>query len=48
VALSLSGFFWPDYQDKLFLYSQPALFGELAIMLWLLIKGARPPEPALR
>jgi len=47
VALSLSGFFWPDAQDKLFLYSQPALFGEMAIMLWLLIKGARPPEPAL-
>ncbi|HEY6809064.1 MAG TPA: DUF4386 domain-containing protein, partial [Gemmatimonadales bacterium] len=46
LALSLSGFFVPAAQDRLFMYSQPALFGELAIMLWLLIKGARPPEPA--
>ena len=30
-------------QDRVFLYSQPALFGELAIMLWLVIKGATPP-----
>jgi hypothetical protein len=27
----------------MFLLSQPALFGELAFMLWLVIKGARPP-----
>lgn len=45
VVLSLTGLFFPDYQDKVFLFSQPALFGELAIMLWLVIKGARPPEP---
>ena len=43
LVLSLTGLFFPDYQDKVFLYSQPALFGELAIMLWLVIKGARPP-----
>jgi len=24
---------------------QPALVGELAIMLWLVIKGTNPPEP---
>ncbi|HKW41604.1 MAG TPA: DUF4386 domain-containing protein [Gemmatimonadales bacterium] len=46
VAMSLTGVLFPAYQDKLFLYSQPALFGELAIMLWLVIKGATPPEPA--
>ena len=44
VVLSLTGLFFPEYQDKVFLFSQPALFGELAIMLWLVIKGARPPE----
>src|SRR5437588_12847335 len=44
LVLSLTGLFFPEYQDKVFLYSQPALFGELAIMLWLVIKGARPPE----
>ena len=43
VALSLTGILFPDYQDKVFLYSQPALFGELVIVLWLLIKGATPP-----
>ena len=43
VVLSLTGLFFPDYQDRVFLYSQPALFGELAIVLWLVIKGARPP-----
>src|SRR5213080_4061291 len=43
VVLSLTGLFFPDYQDRVFLYSQPALFGELAIMLWLVIRGARPP-----
>jgi len=34
------GFFFPAYNDKAFLYLQPILFGELAIMLWLLIRGA--------
>jgi hypothetical protein len=42
VVLSLTGLFFPDYQDKVFLFSQPALFGELGIMLWLVIKGAKP------
>lgn len=45
VVLSFTGLFFPDYQDKVFLYSQPALFGELAMMLWLVIKGANPPQP---
>jgi hypothetical protein len=42
VALSLTGVMVPAYQDKVFKISQPAMFGELALMLWLLIKGARP------
>jgi len=32
----------PDIAGRLFNYAQPALFGELAIMLWLLVKGAKP------
>jgi hypothetical protein len=40
LVLSLTGLFFPDYQDKVFAYSQPALFGELAIMLWLVFKGS--------
>ena len=42
VVLCCTGILFPAYQDKVFLYSQPALFGELAIMLWLVIKGATP------
>jgi len=26
-----------------FTFTQPAVFGELAFMFWLLIKGAKPP-----
>jgi hypothetical protein len=36
----------PQYQDKVFTYSQPALFGEIALTLWLVIKGAQPPADA--
>jgi hypothetical protein len=43
LALSLTAVLWPQYQDKVFSYSQPAFFGEIALTLWLLIKGARPP-----
>jgi len=42
VVLSLTGLFFADYENKVFMFSQPALFGELAIMLWLVIKGANP------
>jgi hypothetical protein len=41
VLLSLTGEFLPQFQDKVFLYSQPALFAEIAFMLWLLIKGVK-------
>jgi hypothetical protein len=43
VALSLTGELVPQYQGAVFRYAQPAFFGEIAIMLWLLIKGAVPP-----
>jgi hypothetical protein len=43
VILSLTSLLLPQYQDKVFTFSQPAFFGEVALMLWLLIKGARPP-----
>jgi len=43
VILSLTGLLLPQYQGKVDTYSQPAFFGELAFMLWLVIKGARPP-----
>jgi hypothetical protein len=46
LVLSLTGELLPQYQGRVFTYAQPAFFGELAIMLWLLIKGARPPADA--
>ena len=42
VTLSLTGLLSPQYQDKVDTYSQPAFFGEIAFMFWLLIKGAKP------
>jgi hypothetical protein len=42
VILSLMGELLPQYQETVFTYAQPAFFGELAIMLWLVIKGAKP------
>jgi hypothetical protein len=46
VLLSFTGELLPQYQEKVFTYSQPAFFGEIAFMLWLLVKGAKPPAPA--
>ena len=43
VALSIIALFFPNYYSATFKFGQPILFGELAIMLWLLIKGARIP-----
>jgi len=45
LALSLTAVLWPQYQGKVFSYSQPAFFGEIALTLWLVIKGAKPPAP---
>jgi Domain of unknown function (DUF4386) len=45
VALSVTGELLPQYQPTVYALSQPAFVGEIAIMLWLLIKGAQPhPE----
>jgi hypothetical protein len=43
VINSFTGVLLPQYQGQVFTYSFPALAGELAIMLWLVIKGAKPP-----
>jgi hypothetical protein len=43
VTLSLTSVLLPQYSDKVSTYSQPAFFGEVAFMLWLVIKGAKPP-----
>ena len=46
VILSLTGILLPQYQDKADSYSQPAFFGEIVFMLWLLIRGAKPQAAA--
>jgi hypothetical protein len=45
VILSGTSVLLPQYQRTVFALSQPALFGEIALMLWLLIMGARPKAP---
>ncbi|HUD66124.1 MAG TPA: DUF4386 domain-containing protein [Candidatus Sulfotelmatobacter sp.] len=51
VILSVTGILLPQYQGQVSTYSQPAFFGEIAFMLWLSIKGAKPqegpPQPCL-
>ena len=42
VALSLTGYLWPRYLNRVWNLSFPLLLGELAILLWLLIRGANP------
>jgi hypothetical protein len=43
LALSVIALFFQPYYNAAFKMLQPLLFGELAIMLWLLIKGAKVP-----
>jgi hypothetical protein len=43
VILSLTSVLLPQYQNTVNTYSQPAFIGEIAFMLWLVIKGAKPP-----
>jgi hypothetical protein len=51
VILSPIALFFPAYYGTAFKLAQPLLFGEIAIMLWLLIKGAKvatSPSSALQ
>lgn len=47
LALSVTGILFPQYEEKAFALTQPAMIGELAMMLWLLIVGAREPRVAV-
>jgi len=42
LAASFTGLLFPQYEARVFNSAFPAMLGELAIMLWLLIKGAKP------
>ncbi|HKV61413.1 MAG TPA: DUF4386 domain-containing protein [Candidatus Acidoferrum sp.] len=43
LILSLTGVLLPQYYNQMLTYAQPASFGEVAFMFWLVIKGAKPP-----
>jgi hypothetical protein len=45
LAQSVTGILWPQYEDAVANYSFPVMFGELAIMLWLIIMGAKERQP---
>ena len=47
MALSIIALFASDYYDTAFKWAQPVLFGELVVMLWLLIKGAKVPAESM-
>ena len=47
VALSLTGILLPQQSKVLFTMATPVLFGEAALMLWLLIVGARVQPAAV-
>jgi len=47
LAMSFTGLLFPPYGDRVYDLVFPILFGELAIMLWLLIRGAKVPPPAV-
>jgi hypothetical protein len=42
LTMSFTGLLLPQYEDMVSNIAFPALLGEMAIMLWLLIKGANP------
>lgn len=42
LIMGFTGFLSPQYQDREFTIFQPAFFGEIALMLWLLVKGTKP------
>ena len=42
VLLCVTRLMRPELSDTVWKYGQPAFFGELALVLWLLVKGAKP------
>jgi hypothetical protein len=46
VAISLTSVLLPHYADQVFTYSKPARLGEIVLVLWLLVRGSRPPAKA--
>lgn len=47
LASSFTGLLAPQYEETVSNYAFPVMFGEVAIMLWLLIMGAKPQAPVV-
>ena len=48
LVLSFTALFFQENYNALLSYLQPVLFGEMALMLWLLIRGAKVPALAVQ
>lgn len=48
LATSLTGMLWPVYEDRVSNSVFPLMLGEPAILLWLIIMGAKEPQPLER
>jgi hypothetical protein len=48
LALALTGLLLPVYEEQVFKFIQPVVLGEVATMLWLVIRGAREPGLAVQ
>jgi hypothetical protein len=45
LATSVTGILWPHYEQRVSSWFFPIMFGELAVMLWLIIMGAKEKHP---
>jgi Domain of unknown function (DUF4386) len=45
LATSVTGLMWPQYEERVSNWVFPLMLGEVAIMLWLIIMGARQRRP---
>ncbi len=45
LATSVTGILWPQYEQRVSNWAFPGMLGELAIMLWLIIMGAKERQP---
>ncbi len=48
IALSITALLFPPYYETAFRWAQPFVLAELAILLWLVIKGAKVRTPPTR
>jgi hypothetical protein len=45
LCASITGILWPQYEQKVSIWVFPFMLGELVVMLWLIIIGAKKQQP---